>query len=245
MEALEDHLQHQIEHSRNFFWHRLRWRAIARQLPRDRPFEVVDVGAGAGLLGMFLQREFPLATYRFVEPLDTLVHHLIQTYGSAADANHLAHYAGAGYVTLLDVIEHIEDDRAFLAQLIGRLDPGTRIFVTVPAMASLWSGWDVALGHFRRYSRHSLRSLAAELPVTVLEVRYLFPEMVPLALLRKRQRPSGAGAEAADESAQFPVLPQRVNDLLYVLGQPSLWMRRLMPLGTSLLAVLEVVERRG
>ena len=45
MEGLERHLAHQLEHGRSFFWHRLRWRAVAGWLP-DEPFVLVDVGSG-------------------------------------------------------------------------------------------------------------------------------------------------------------------------------------------------------
>src|SRR4051794_24547178 len=64
--GLEHHLQHQLEHAQAFFWHRLRWRVVAEYLPRDRPLVLVDVGAGTGLLGEFLERARPNVTYRFV-----------------------------------------------------------------------------------------------------------------------------------------------------------------------------------
>jgi len=68
-EALEAHLRRQIEHSSRFFWHRLRWRVVRSYLPEGRSFELVDVGAGAGLVGAYLARDRPLGTYRFVEPI--------------------------------------------------------------------------------------------------------------------------------------------------------------------------------
>jgi hypothetical protein len=238
VDALEHHLVHQIEHGREFFWHRLRWDVVSRYLP-DGSFTLVDVGAGVGLIGEFLRERRPAATYRFVEPIPFLEEQLEQRYGPAANAKDDSRYEGAAVVTLLDVLEHQEDDRAFMRELVGRLDRGATLLVTVPAGGYLWSGWDVALGHHRRYDRGSFRRAIEGLPVKVVELDYLFPELVPLAVVRKlrmgRPRP-----DRVDVRAEFPVLPRVGNELLYRIGSASLRLRRLWPAGTSLLAVLRL-----
>lgn len=230
MDGLERHLAHQVEHGRAFFWHRLRWAAVSAYLPRER-FTLVDVGAGVGLVGEFLCDERPSATYRFVEPIPFLEEHLERRYGTGANAKSAARYEQASVVTLLDVLEHQADDRAFMADLVERLDPGATLVVTVPAGAYLWSAWDVALGHHRRYDTAAFRRAIAGLPVTVVELSYLFPELVPLALVRRARQRAGDGVE-------FPELPRPVNELLTRIGSASLRLRRVWPLGTSLLAVL-------
>lgn len=236
MSTLEAHLRRQIEHSRDFFWHRLRWRAVASHLPHSQPFQLLDVGAGAGLLGVFLRRDFPHATYRFLEPIESLQRQLESQYGVRANAAELSSYHSIEYVALLDVLEHQADDRKFLGELLGKMDRGSVLIVTVPAMMALWSGWDLALGHHRRYERTSFRSAIDGLPVEVIELSYLFPEMIPLAIVRKWLRRETAGT--ADESAAFPDLPLAVNHGLYALGSVSLAVRRQVPAGSSLLAVL-------
>jgi Methyltransferase domain len=237
MDPLERHLAHQLEHGREFFWHRLRWAAVSRDLPKGS-FTLVDVGAGTGLLGDFLKRDRPEAAYRFVEPIPFLEQRLEERYGAEANAKGDARYEGAAVVTLLDVLEHQEDDGAFLADLAARLDPGVLLVVTVPAGKRLWSGWDVALGHFRRYDRSSFRAAVAGLPLEVLTLDYLFPELVPLAAVRKlRLRPATHG----DPSSEFPELSRPVNETLYRVGSASLRLRGHWPFGTSLAAVL----RRG
>ena len=236
MSTLEAHLRRQIEHSRDFFWHRLRWRAVASHLPHSVPFQLLDVGAGAGLLGVFLARDFPLATYRFLEPIESLQRQLESTYGVGANAAALRSYESIQYVALLDVLEHQADDRKFLGELLGKMARGSILIVTVPALMGLWSGWDVALGHHRRYDRTTFRCAIAGLPVQTIELSYLFPEMIPLAILRKWLRKGIGGT--ADESAAFPDLPLAVNHGLYALGSVSLAIRRHVPTGSSLLAVL-------
>ena len=233
-EALEAHLRRQIEHSSRFFWHRLRWRAIRPYLPESMPFDLVDVGAGAGLLGKFLERDRPKATYRFVEPIDSLRRFLRESYGDQADAGDEPDYGSAEFVALLDVLEHQRDDKAFLAELVSKMSPGSTLLLTVPALASLWSRWDVALGHFRRYDKPSLSAVVEGLPLIVRETSFLFPEMVPLGKLRTLKK-RGDPADSAGEDAEFPDLPGLANDVLYGLGTVSLLFRRRWPIGTSLL----------
>jgi hypothetical protein len=59
----------------------------------------------------------------------------------------------------IDVLEHIEDDRGELAQAALHLKPGGCLVVLAPAHPWLFSPFDRAIGHFRRYSRKSLRAL--------------------------------------------------------------------------------------
>jgi len=236
MEALEAHLRRQIEHSRRFFWQRLRWRAVRNYLPADSAFDLVDVGAGAGLLGDFLARDRPRATYEFVEPIESLRQFLRERYGDQADAADQSDFGDAGFVTLLDVLEHQEDDRAFMADLVGKMKPGSTLLLTVPALQKLWSDWDVALGHFRRYDKNLLLRSVEGLPLTINEMSFLFPEMVPLGILRARRK----RAEAEGEDAEFPDLPGPVNDLLYGLGTASLALRHRWRTGTSLFVAATV-----
>jgi hypothetical protein len=102
---------------------------------------------------------------------------------------------------------------------------------------ALWSGWDVALGHHRRYDRRSFKRTVEGLAMQVVELSYLFPEMIPLALLRKLLRKTSSNGTAPDEAA-FPDLPLPVNDALYAVGSVSLAARRRVPAGSSLVAVL-------
>ena len=234
---LESHLQKQTERSQDFFWHRLRWDAVDRYLPKETEFELVDVGAGAGILGKFLQRDHPTARYRWVEPIPSLRNQLERTFGSGSDANGRDTYSEASFVTLLDVLEHQEDDKEFMRSLVGRLAPGATLLVTVPALPVLWSGWDVALGHYRRYRKRTLRDSVAGLPVEFVEVSYLFPEMVPASLVRKLARPVAESEEDVAD-AELPDLPKPANELIYSIGTVSLKLRRIWPIGTSLFAVL-------
>lgn len=238
MDPLEAHLQRQIEHSREFFWHRIRCRAVASELC-DGPFVLTDVGAGIGLLGDYLADRYPRSTYRFVEPIDFLVRELEERFGAEANANDARAYTGSRYVTLLDVVEHVEDDQAFLAEVTAKMDVGATLILTVPALQRLWSHWDVALGHFRRYDKPMINARFAGLPVRVREVSYLFPEMLLPALLRRWGLPAAHAPNARD--AEFPDLPRAVNVLLYGVGSGTFRLRRWWPAGSSILTIADRV----
>lgn len=62
-------------------------------------------------------------------------------------------------VVMLDVLEHLADDRDMLRRLHRTLGPGGTLILKVPALASLFSPMDRAIGHHRRYNRRDLRDL--------------------------------------------------------------------------------------
>ena len=129
------------------------------------------------------------------------------------------------------MIEHVEDDRAFLASIAGGLRRGTTLVVTCPALPVLWSEWDTRLGHHRRYTASSLRAALAGAGVTVSDVRYLFQTMVLLGLWRKI-RPS--------RTPDFPRLGPAVNNALYLLGRLERGTLGWVPFGASVAATATV-----
>jgi SAM-dependent methyltransferase len=60
----------------------------------------------------------------------------------------------------IDVLEHIEDDRGEMRAALERLSPGGKIIVLSPAHPWLFTEFDRAIGHFRRYTKASLRACA-------------------------------------------------------------------------------------
>jgi 2-polyprenyl-3-methyl-5-hydroxy-6-metoxy-1,4-benzoquinol methylase len=73
----------------------------------------------------------------------------------------------------LNVLEHIEDDRATLNALVSALTPGGRIVLLVPAFPSLYGPIDAALGHCRRYTRQSLHALAQGSGLNLIKAHYV------------------------------------------------------------------------
>lgn len=214
------------------FWHRVRFELVEAHL-RTRPTTaVLDVGAGSGLLGDHLRHTG--VRYRFSEASSTLAAGLVARFGADAvdDGDEITSDV---VVTLLDVVEHVEDDAALVRSLAARMRPGADLVVTVPALQWLFSSWDTDLGHHRRYSRRRLVDLVGNQGFDVVEAGYLFPELVPPALLRKLRR-SGSG------DAEFPSLPALVDRLATSVSRSTARLRRWWPIGTS---VLLVARRNG
>lgn len=72
----------------------------------------------------------------------------------------------------LNVLEHIEDDTAAMAEVFSRLKPGGVFHVYVPAFQLLFSSMDRKVGHFRRYTKGSLLSQLRTAGFTIRRARY-------------------------------------------------------------------------
>ncbi|MGA2245329.1 MAG: class I SAM-dependent methyltransferase [Verrucomicrobiota bacterium] len=75
-------------------------------------------------------------------------------------------------VVMMNVLEHIQDDRAVLAELKKYLAPGGRIVVLVPACQWAFGPTDTRLGHYRRYTKAYTRQLVADLQLELKKIRY-------------------------------------------------------------------------
>jgi hypothetical protein len=86
-----------------------------------------------------------------------------------------------GLIVALDVLEHVEDDRAFLRGLVERnAGPGTVVVLSVPAWPALYSRHDLALRHFRRYRPRDLRGVAEGAGLRIDRGGSLFHTLLPL-----------------------------------------------------------------
>ena len=139
----------------------------------------------------------------------------------------------------LDVLEHVEDDRAALRELARVLAPGGLLVVTVPQYAWLWGEHDVLSHHHRRYTRPELLGRAAAAGLHPERVTAFNAALLgPIALMRMAQR----AIERDQPSSDLGRTPQGpVNAALErVLRAEARLIRagRDLPLGVSLLAVL-------
>ena len=144
----------------------------------------------------------------------------------------------ARVVTMLDVIEHLDDDRAALREMVRITAPGGLIVITVPALMWLWSDWDVILHHRRRYSMSTLTDLFETEKVEVLHCAYFNSLVLPLVWairIRRKFLPARPGRTRAEER----IPPWPLNDFLrWLMVWPACrrWFRP--PAGVSLIAVL-------
>jgi len=142
-------------------------------------------------------------------------------------------------VTLLDVLEHIDDDRATLNAVNKLLAPAGRLLITVPAFPFLWGAHDVAHHHQRRYRAKGLRQLLETTGYEIVTLSYcntwLFPIAVTVRLLRRCFPGGEAGGNAG---AELRLPPAPVNTLLArVFASERHLLRMGLPFGVSLVVL--------
>jgi SAM-dependent methyltransferase len=140
-------------------------------------------------------------------------------------------------VTALDVIEHIDDDAAALAELRRVLRPEGLLLVAVPAFNFLWGVQDEVSHHHRRYTAGTLRRALTDAGLRVDRTSYfntlLFP---PIAMVRLGRRllhiPSS-------RQSDFELGPAWVNSALAAIfgAEAGIVARRNLPFGVSLMAL--------
>ena len=150
------------------------------------------------------------------------------------------------YVTALDVLEHVPDDAAVVGGFERLLKPGGLAVITVPASMALWSDWDEALHHFRRYDRGQLRALFPARQWEILHVNYTNVIVYPAVwLVRKWRRLTarrGVASTAGGARSEDKLPPAWLNGLLQAVFVGLAKVRVPFPFGVSLLLV---ARRRG
>ena len=149
-------------------------------------------------------------------------------------------------VGAFDVIEHIDDDVGLLYRLRETLTPSGTLLVTVPAHRSLWSYFDVASCHCRRYAEAELREKLETAGFEVSHLTQFMSTIYPLVWLRRRfagglKRDSLEDADRVEALAkqELTIVPVLNEVLAFLLaGEARLIARGWRPpVGTSLLAV--------
>ncbi len=94
----------------------------------------------------------------------------------------------ADVIVALDVLEHFQDDGAFVEKLRRQLAPGGRVVLKVPAQSRLYGAIDEASGHFRRYDAQALAQLLESHGFRTLALRHMNAAGAWGYRLRRRRR---------------------------------------------------------
>ncbi len=146
-----------------------RWKSYyARTLRRYLHGDVLEVGAGLGGTVRFLCHS-GARSWTCLEPDATLAERLtlsldadplpvptevrIGTVAALADSDRF------DTATYIDVLEHIADDAEELTRVLRFIRPGGALVVLAPAHQWLFSPFDAAIGHYRRYTAKALANL--------------------------------------------------------------------------------------
>lgn len=116
-------------------------------------------------------------------------------------------------VLLMDVLEHVADDRTMFASIWRAAPQGCVFVITVPADPKLWSPHDEAFGHFRRYTAEQLIDLSRGRSAETLLISHFNARLLPpIRWARRMARAKGrAGGQAGTD---FRMPPRWLNALL-------------------------------
>jgi len=190
-------------------------RLLERNLPRrSSPAPVLDLGCGTGAVLSELEArrgtvglDFSARALAFCRQRG--LPRLVQ--GDGARLPFTAN--GFDGIVGLDIFEHIEDDTAALSEAFRVLNPGGVLILSVPAYGFLWGPHDVALHHFRRYTRREVHQALTAAGFTVERCSHavfvLFPVVVVARWLERRRR--------GPARASLPSIPDWMNRALIAL----------------------------
>src|ERR1700732_2742611 len=168
---------------------------IRRDVALERDAIVLDIGCGDTFVAEQLAADCPGALFYAIDTAFTP--ELIDRYEARLKTGRIRPFASldaiapplekpVSLVLLMDVIEHIEDDTAFLTELLDRPYVGlrTKFLITVPSYQALFCSHDVFLGHYRRYSRRLLRKRLEASGLRVIDIGCFFFSLLPVRLVQ-------------------------------------------------------------
>ena len=220
--------------------------AIGQRSAAGEPLRILDFGTGTGTMLSLLRSYGDVQGVDANEQAVAFCHARGEKEVRWLDSAELPFADGTfDLLTTLDVLEHIEDDRAALREVRRVLKPGGRMVATVPANPWMWGAQDEVSHHFRRYTADGLRMAVADAGLDLERITHfntlLFPPIATIRLLRRMRPPRG------DVRSDFamPGGEGGLNRLLArIFGLEAKWLRRAgLPFGVSLLAVARAPGR--
>jgi len=223
-EAIQSHLgQWFHESTLDHFWIQKRFdvfKTLATNLFHEQP-RVADFGCGHGLMQVLCAEKWGWEVDGFDLDETALKRSIAagqkKFLYNAMEQNprFLGQY---DLVILFDVLEHIEDERAFLSAILGHLKVGGVLALNVPARPWLFSAYDRAAGHHRRYTWKSLSAAVQGLPVQKIRMTEWGSPYLPLLVARKFSMPPNPDPDQVLRRG-FRVGNSLVNRVLVRLGK--------------------------
>ena len=210
-----------VADARRHWYYSAKTAAMLRLLDGAMPTEVLDVGAGSGFFSRALLRDTHCARAVCVDP----------GYPAESDATEAGKpiafrqqvtSSDADVVLMMDVLEHVADDAALVAEYAARVRPGACFLVTVPAFQWLWSGHDVLLEHFRRYTLRQIEAAVGGGGLRVERGCYYYGAVLPLAAATRFV----ARVRGGPAKSQMGDVPAPVSAILKTVCQAELAVMR-------------------
>ena len=225
------------------WWYRARRKVLADLIRREvnpaADARILEIGCGTGHNFEVLKQ---FGSVDAVELDDESRAIAEQRLGRMIMTSPLPELAGVseGYdlIAALDVIEHIDDDAAALAAIAGKLKPGGKFVMTVPAHRWMWSAHDIVNHHKRRYSKAGLKRLIERSPLKLEKIGYFNSLLFPLAVAERL-----ASKARGKDDAEVKLPSAALNSALEAVfrAERHLVGRFPLPPGLSLFAVASAI----
>ncbi len=162
------------------WYYRTKAAALRRAVSGISPRRLLDIGAGSGFFSRHLLEHTDAESALCVDigyPADR---------DDTVGAKPVRFRRDTGptdcdLVLMMDVLEHVDDDRGLVRHYADKVPPGAHFLATVPAFAFLWSGHDVFLEHKRRYRLAEIEGTMCGAGLEIVRGSYYFGAIFPLA----------------------------------------------------------------
>ena len=162
------------------WYYRSKAAALRRAVAGLAPRRLLDIGAGSGFFSRHLLAATPAESALCVDigyPADRDD----QVAGKPVRFRRDTGPTDCDLVLMMDVLEHVDDDRSLVRHYAGKVPAGAHFLVTVPAFSFLWSGHDVFLEHKRRYRLPEIEAVLGDAGLEIVRGAYYFGLVFPLA----------------------------------------------------------------
>jgi SAM-dependent methyltransferase len=141
-------------------------------------------------------------------------------------------------IGVFDVLEHIEEPIPMLQEFSRVLGRNGLLIITVPAHQFLYSEYDSSIGHYRRYSVSDLESALTAAGFDLVEARFLFSFLVPIAWLL-RVLPEKLGVSSSATSRKSARTQFRIAQLFSPVFRALVALEKILrpPFGLSIIAL--------
>jgi ubiquinone/menaquinone biosynthesis C-methylase UbiE len=223
-----------------YWWHIGRLRIVDEQLSKissNKRLKILNIGCGTGGTVTVLERHGEVTNVdvsrEAIKFLKAKGHDGILVNGAKLPFRD----GQFDLVVAMDVLEHIEYDQESLAEWRRVLQDKGNVLITVPAYSWLWSGHDISLHHWRRYTKSKLvwdlKKVSMRPVKSTYAISFSLPLVAGFRMLNKL-----IGKEIDDESS-YVDLPAPINSLFTaLLTIESRWLKTFsLPAGTTVIGI--------
>jgi len=228
----------------NYWWNKGRRKILCdllnKQINNHKNLKILDVGCGSGgtstaflQFGQVTGTDFSFLALKFARNrgLTNVVRSSVTSMPFSSEKFDI--------ITVLDVIEHVQEDSQVLNEIRRMLKPKGIVVVTVPAFQFLWSEHDVASMHVRRYNNSTITKVLNKSQFKIIRISYfvffLFPFVAIYRLLAKRK------TKKLNPKCDFVKFPKPINNLFekIMMVEKKLLKKINFPFGLSIVCIAQ------